>query len=417
MTSSYIEKLHLENFRQFKTLDVEFNKNFNFIAGPNGCGKTSILAGISHCLNHAAFEYSRFHEGSKFWIDMMVLGEKKRVGIGGNSIDPRGYRRHSIRAWNHPDREMGRESVLLHETDKKLDGFCPLFIGAERSIKYHQIDGMTRELGLAQQRQKYSSNGTQSLYGVNPIDIKQWFINRYFMIDKEWATEERENWKRLIEKLPALAPFNSNFSYIRTEKDFEPIFSIYGEECYMEELSAGFQAVLSIVANIFQWVEATRSAGERLAANATGSVLVDELDLHLHPEWQFTLRDGLESLFPNIQFIVTTHSPHLLSSAKENEVIIMNREAGTSELTLKPTAKRFSGWSTDHILSEVMGVVSLENKDYEILISEAFDKIQEGSIEGLKNAIFRLSEVAHPSDSILTVLNTRYASMVALSND
>lgn len=185
----------------------------------------------------------------------------------------------------------------------------------------------------------------------------------------------------------------------------------------MEELSAGFQAVLSIVANIFEWIEGTRNEGGRLAVNATGSVLIDELDLHLHPEWQFTLRDGLESLFPNIQFIVTTHSPHLLSSAKENEVIIMRRERGQSEFFLKPTSKKFSGWSTDQILSEVMGVVSLDNKDYELLISEAFDKVEEGSIEGLRNAIDRLSEVAHPSDSILTVLNTRYASMVALSND
>lgn len=417
MTSSYIEKLHLKNFRQFKSLNVEFNKNFNFIAGPNGCGKTSILAGISHCLHHATFQYSRFQEDSEFWTDLIVSGSKKRVGIGKNSIDDKGYRQQSIKAWNHPDREEGRESVALHEVNSKLDGFCPLFIGAERSIKYKQINGMTREQGFEQQLQQYSSSGTKSLYGEKPSNIKQWFVNRYFMIDKEWATEERENWNRLIEHLPTLAPFNSEFSYIRTGKELEPIFSIYGEECYMEELSAGFQAVLSIVANIFEWIEGTRNEGGRLAVNATGSVLIDELDLHLHPEWQFTLRDGLESLFPKIQFIVTTHSPHLLSSAKESEVIIMGRERGQSEYFLKPTSKRFSGWSTDQILSEVMGVVSLDNKDYELLISEAFDKVEEGSIEGLRSAIDRLAEVAHPSDSILTVLNTRYASMVALSND
>lgn len=417
MTSSYIEKLHLKNFRQFKILNVEFNQNFNFIAGPNGCGKTSILAGISHCFHHGTFQYSRFQEDSEFWTDLIVSGEKKRVGVGKNSIDVKGYRQQSIKAWVAPDQEEGRESVVIHEIKSKLDGFCPLFIGAERSIKYKQINGMTREQSFEQQLQQYSSTGTQSLYGEKPSNIKQWWVNRYFMIDKEWATEERENWNRLIEHLPTLAPFNSDFSYVRTGKELEPIFSIYGEECYMEELSAGFQAVLSIVANIFEWIEGTRSEGGRIAANATGSVLIDELDLHLHPEWQFTLRDGLENLFPNIQFIVTTHSPHLLSSAKENEVIMMGRGGDQSEYSLKPTPKRFSGWSTDQILSEVMGVVSLDNKDYELLISEAFDKVEEGSIEGLRFAIERLSEVAHPSDSILTVLNAKYASMVALSND
>ncbi|QNG99909.1 AAA family ATPase [Pseudomonas sediminis] len=417
MTLSYIEKLHLKDFRQFKILNVEFNKKFNFIAGPNGCGKTSILAGISHCLHHGAFHYSRFQEKSEFWTDLTVSGRKKRVGTGQNSIDIKGYRQQSIKAWNIPTPEKGRESVLLHEVNNKLDGFCPLFIGAERSIKYKQINGMTREQGFEQQLAQYSSSGTKSLYGEKPSNIKQWLVNRYFMIDKEWATEEKENWNRLIEHLPNLAPFNSDFSYVRTGKELEPIFSIYGEECYLEELSAGFQAVLSVVANIFEWIEGTRSEGGRLAANATGSVLIDELDLHLHPEWQFTLRDGLESLFPNIQFIVTTHSPHLLSSAKEGEIIIMERGRGQNEYSLKPTSKRFSGWSTDQILSEVMGVVSLENKDHELLIAEAFDKVEEGSIEGLRNAIDKLSKVAHPSDSILTVLNARYASMVALSND
>lgn len=417
LTSSYIEKLHLKNFRQFQQLDVEFNKQFNFIAGPNGCGKTSILAGISHCFHHGTFQYSRFQDGSEFWTDLTVSESKKRIGIGGNSIDIRGYRKTSIKAWNTPPSEEDRESVVIHQANDRLSGFCPLFIGAERSIKYKQINGMTREQELKSQLSQYSSSGTQSLYGEKPSNIKQWFVNRYFMIDKDWAKEERENWNHMIKSLPLLAPFNSNFSYVRTGKELEPVFSIYGEECYIEELSAGFQAVLSIVANIFEWIEGTNAEGERIAKSATGTVLIDELDLHLHPEWQFSLREGLINLFPNIQFIVTTHSPHLLSSAEENEIIIMNRNRDQDEYFLKPTTKKFSGWNTDQILSEIMGVVSLENKDYEKLVSAAFDMIEEGALEGLKAAIYNLSEVAHPSDSILTVLNAKYASMVAVSND
>ncbi|MEZ9184437.1 AAA family ATPase [Vibrio splendidus] len=423
MSSNYIEKLHLRNFRQFKQLDVEFNKRFNFIAGPNGCGKTSILAAISHSFNPESLRFSRFNEDSEFWTDMTIDGIKKRTGLGKGSLAENSYMQNSTNKWNLPNSEDSRHSIALHRVKEYLDGFCPLFIGAERSIKYKQIQGMTREPTREEQISAYTRSGTGCLYGENKYihqnhrDIKQWFINRYFMIDKEWAKEERENWEHMIQYLPTLAPFDSDFSYVRTGKELEPIFSLYGEECYLEELSAGFQAILLIIANIFEWVEGTRLEGERQVSQATGTVLIDELDIHLHPEWQFTLREGLANIFPELQFIVTTHSPHLLSSAKENEIIVMDRNREQNEYDLKPSEKRFSGWSTDQILSEIMGVISLENKDYERLISKAFESMEEGDMKGFRKAIDNLAEISHPNDSILTVLNANYASKVALSDD
>lgn len=416
LTTSYIENLHLENVRQFKELNITFNKGFNFIAGPNGCGKTSILAGISHCFTHNSFQFSRFKEDSQFWADIKVNDVKKRIGSGPNSMNLAGYRKGTLKTWVKPPAAEGRDTLSIHEANTKIKEFCPLFIGAHRSIKYKQINGMQREQPIDQQINNNLSTSSQSLYGEKESNIKQWFVNRYFVIDKDWAQEERANWFHMIENLPFIGPFNSNFSYIKTGQELEPIFSIYGEECYLEELSAGFQAVLSIIANIFEWVEGTNQLGNRVAKNAEGTVLIDELDLHLHPEWQFSLREGLSRIFPNLQFIVTTHSPHLLSSAGENEVIIMQKQ-DDNRYTLRPSEMRFSGWNTDQILSEIMGVKSLENKDYEKLVSIALLRIEEGSIEGLKGAISNLVEVCHPSDSIVTVLKARLASMVALQND
>ena len=99
-----------------------------------------------------------------------------------------------------------------------------------------------------------------------------------------------------------------------------------------------------------------------------------------------------------------------------NEVIIMQKQ-DDNKYTLQPSKKRFSGWNTDQILSEIMGVKSLENKDYEKLIAIALVEIEKSSIQGLRNAISNLVEVCHPSDSIVTVLKARLASMLALQDD
>ena len=327
------------------------------------------------------------------------------------------YRKATIRTWGPIPTETNRTTLTAHETQKNAKIYCPLFLGANRGITYKQISGMQRELELDQKCTDYAQVGIRSLHGEHRHDIKQWIVNRDFIIEKDWAQEERKNWNHLITSLPTIAPFDSNFSYIRTGRNLEPTFSIYGQECYLEELSSGFQAILSIIANIFEWIEGSRPEGERDVSTAQGTVLIDELDLHLHPEWQFTLREGLISIFPNLQFIVTTHSPHLLASAGPGEVIAMHKPEGSEVYDLQPTPHTYSGWNTDQILHEIMGVRSLENKQYEKLIAEAFILVDAGTPEELEVAIQKLGDIAHPSDTIVSVLQAKLAAKTATYND
>lgn len=413
-----IESLHLHGVRQFKNLDVHFNERFNFIAGPNGCGKTSILVAISHCFANNGLEYSRFEKDTEFWIDITRDDALYRVGLGENSFEKFGYRTNQLRQYILPRHVEGRKILSIHSITEALPNFAPLFIGARRSISYRQISGLQRENSQEQQIQAYRNNSVKSLHGEWEQDVKQWLVNRYFIIEKEWAKEEAANWEHLIQMLPSIGPLDSDFRYVKTERELEPIFSIYGRECYLEELSAGFQAILLIIANIFVWIEGTREPGLRLVKDATGTVLIDELDLHLHPEWQFNIREGLSTLFPRLQFIVTTHSPHLLSSANAGEVIIMPSGKFLNEdLVLHPDRRSFAGWNTDQILSEIMGVKSLDNKLHERLISHALLQVENSNTQGLREAIDNLKTVCHPNDTILVALTARLAALEAVSDD
>jgi hypothetical protein len=317
--------------------------------------------------------------------------------------------------WKNKLQEKNDRIDLYPNLIKNTLKSSPLFIGSQRRIKYSKIKGLSPEYSTDKALNMYLKNNTKSLYGDWQIDIKQWIVNRYFVVDKEWATLEKKNWDLFVKYLQKIAPFNSNFSYIKTEGDFEPIFSVYGKECYLEELSAGYQAVLSLIIDIFAWIESTMEGDSRIAANAKGTVLIDEPDVHLHPEWQLTLREGLTNLFPNLQFIVTTHSPHLLASAGPGEVIIMPKAYTEPVYNLAPKEKAFSGWQTDEILREIMGVESLDNKERSKFVSRAFNAIDNKNIDDLKDAIDELKRICHPKDTLVTELRLELASLQALN--
>jgi len=70
------------------------------------------------------------------------------------------------------------------------------------------------------------------------------------------------------------------------------------------------------------------------AADVTGIILLDEIDLHLHPSWQRTILESVETLFPNIQFIVTSHSPFVVQSAKKECLIALEMEKDSGNIVV-----------------------------------------------------------------------------------
>jgi predicted ATP-binding protein involved in virulence len=121
--------------------------------------------------------------------------------------------------------------------------------------------------------------------------------------------------------------------------------------------------------------------GENVANETPGIVLIDEIDMHLHPEWQQTVITRLMEVFPKLQFIVSTHSSEVISTVSNKHIrIVKNGEV------LTPT-KQTAAVSSDQILAEVMDVHPIWPNHqaaqwlqrYQALVSQG---LQEGS-EGM----------------------------------
>ncbi len=134
----------------------------------------------------------------------------------------------------------------------------------------------------------------------------------------------------------------------------------------LRDLSLGYQTMIAWVVDLAsRMFEAYPDSDNPLAEAAV--VLVDEIDLHLHPRWQREITRYLDQLFPNVQFIVTAHSPLVVQAPGVTNVAVLRRNGDHVEILNDPEEVR--GWRVDQILtSDLFGLDSARPVDVERLI-------------------------------------------------
>lgn len=408
----YIDSIYAKNIGKYKEAKVKLNPRFNFLVGANGCGKTTLLKYVAIIMNPVRANVFRYGDDATVWIDYNDNGKKIRIGLGeGWVTEGKDYRKATHYQWAAPKMDTTvSESYGINDLENNNIKFAPLILGAYRRISYKEISGMKKELLPAQQRENYRNQAIDGLEGGYLPDVKQWMVNRYFEIDKEWAQYYKENWVWIIKNLNTISPYEEEFYFKEIRQDLEPIFILNGKECYLEELSAGFQAILSLIFAIVEWIESVNEDKNRLIQKAEGTVFIDELDVHLHPEWQLMIRSMLDKIFPKLQFVITTHSPHLIASALVGEIIkIPSKE---DFIDIKANNRSYSGWSTDEILEDVMEVKNLENKEYNEILKKTMDFILAEDIDNVKNCIEQLERIVHPNNIIINEIKLKLAKMI-----
>lgn len=168
----------------------------------------------------------------------------------------------------------------------------------------------------------------------------------------------------------------------------------------VSQLSDGIRNMLALVGDIaYRCYKLNAHQGEAAPRRTHGVVLIDEVDMHLHPGWQQTVLTDLAAAFPNLQFIVTTHSPQVLTSVDSSCIRLLSQEAdpesGKQRTVIELVALQTRGVASSDLLAQIMGVDPIPDVPEARMLSEYHALIQQNLHEGAEGDALRTKLEAH----------------------
>jgi predicted ATP-binding protein involved in virulence len=333
-----LKKLQLTNFRCFKELSVELHPRLNVFVGNNGKGKTAILDGIAvglgAVLTHLPeIKGINFRTNDRWQDEKMKQAPYVRVMLettAGISWDRTEKRDQSKQTQQEipPDKKLGELHQFLEETLNGIQADLPtklpvfVYYGTDRASRSSLSSSVQRDFKKTFNRFKALEDA------MKPSSRVDFMLERFaFQEDIERREKENredlgyrqpllENVRQAIYKIiPACSDIRTTINPLRLRVIIESIKE-QPQVLFIDQLSDGYRAMLALVTDLaFRMAQANPHLSEPLKAEAI--VLIDEIDLHLHPEWQQIVLPDLLKTFENTQFIVTTHSPQVLSTVEE----------------------------------------------------------------------------------------------------
>ncbi len=376
-----LKRIHLENFRCFKDISVEFHPKMTVIIAENGTGKTTVLDAIATGFGRYLTKLGKKGQTLK-QSDLQVLEQEKLAPYVAVTLETEKTASHEpdALAWSlsrkrNPASKIdtplaGTKSIddfahqLLQRQDEGLTPRFPLVVyyGTNRGI-----------LGEVQRRRNFKKKFAplDALDGALEPTARFKAAFEWFNAMEDEERREREKIKdfnyrlpqlqyvrsaieRALTHLPADGVFDTAalpvmFSNLRTETRplrfvIDQHLSTGTRTLRINQLSDGYRVMLGLVMDLARrQAEAFSFAPNVISGYGTwpSIVLIDEVDLHLHPRWQQVVLSQLQSIFSSTQFIVTTHSPQVLSTIRRENIRVLN--GNSAEMPLATTYGQPSG--------------------------------------------------------------------------
>lgn len=361
-----LQSVDIVNFRSIKQLSLSCKPGFNVIAGVNGSGKSTLLYAIEIMLSWAKARVRlRSANGSYPAVSDISRGETfTRINV--ITSEPAGLSWEVTKvspSYRGKDRQKSELTQLTEYADIIASEYndnhgmtsVPMFVkySVNRSLidipmhvhKKHLLDAMSLYEGKI--------DG-----GSNLRSFYEWFREREDIEREE--REERQTFDyedpqlRVVRR--AISKVMTGYGDLHTRRKAPVGFELRknGVVFRVDELSDGEKCYITLIGDIARRLAICNPSLEN-PLYGVGIILIDELELHLHPSWQGEAIDKMRDVFPNCQFFITTHSPHIVQN------LHLDKE---DSLTVLSNGEVFNvsaeyGTPVDEILSEIFGLQSL----------------------------------------------------------
>lgn len=409
-----LEKLSLANFRGFEQIDLEFDLKRTVVVGVNGIGKSGILRAVSVALSRLLPLISDCTEDACSFDDDDVHAGKSQLDVsavfsfGEQRIHMQGTRRLfdlAERATLHAkldvvkakvaDAKKNKQVVLLRGLRREQKGIEALINEEpERwgSLLEVEADGgpvSTASAEVTSLLRAYKSSSSHPIAVLFTTNRYQKAVKlrtlpeptrlersaayagafdeeaksfRYFL---HWFRTQKElkgaGHNRRLKLLSALEKAAGDFVggltnfRLETEPRVRFLADKDGVTLSLSQLSDGERGLLAMVFDIARRLAIANPNSDDPIRQGKGIVLIDEIELHLHPRWQRNVLRQLSRTFPNCQFIVTSHSPQVVGQSKPDQIRLLKYEK--SRIRIEPVKQSF-GMDSSWVLEEIMGTPS-----------------------------------------------------------
>lgn len=387
-----LTKLHLTNYRGAKDLSINLHPKLNVFTGVNGSGKTTVLDGAVLMLAQIVKCIKTTKDFKGVILETSITNQQDFALIEASIDSQDGILEYSLRKSRF--KKSNKTSGDLAQIKQYAESI-------RAQLKQHQPTNLTlfvyypvNRITVAPIFQAKCSSSPLAAYD-NALGSKANFRDFLNWIQKSSCLDSQL--ELICQAIQQILP---NFTGLRLGwKQIEVI-----KDCQVlrfDQLSEGEKCLIAMIGDLVRRL-AMLNPDHLQPLTASAIVLIDEIELHLHPQWQHTIIPVLLNIFPNCQFLITTNSPHIVTHVQpENLQILKQTETGIQV----NFASESYGKTTERILGDLMGLTTTRPVEIEQSLQEIYRCVDKTELASAKQKLSQLRKnIKSTTDPELTRL-------------